>query len=469
MGINEKAWGIGFKRMIGDPSLGDGETYGICVDETVRQIHICDIGDSGTDWARSVSSHPELCIHSATTPETYYLKMYSAGATAYIDAVGATTLQLLVAGTAEISIAGSSISPTTTNGAALGTTSLMWSDLFLASGGVINFNANDVTITHSTDKLTVASTWTASTAGRPFGVNLTLSVVGGGYVNALKGYVDCTTGDGGSTGLVSAVNSEIAMPAQCRGAYYPLEAEWVGGASTVFDSPGTGSQSGFLWIAASGTVDYMDSKGVFFSINGLTAEATGLLSADSQTLRVDVNQGTTRYLVMSQAENYLSLNCSTLGNTNDRIASLKGTQATPNMVDGYGLIESELSVSGTATGIVALTSAWINLGDSATIPTYCHVHTDGIYDATAILTNAYLSWGKYSCQLSSNPKWCSLWELNFSGADSEVDSIFNCNDMDLALGYLAGTPTDNAIGTIPFCSNAGSGIKYIRLYDSPTA
>lgn len=38
--------------------------------------------------------------------------------------------------------------PITSDGAALGTTAKMWSDLFLANGGVINFNNGDVTITH---------------------------------------------------------------------------------------------------------------------------------------------------------------------------------------------------------------------------------------------------------------------------------------------------------------------------------
>ena len=47
-------------------------------------------------------------------------------------------------------------SPTTSDGQALGTTALQWSDLFLASGGVINFNNGDVTITHSADALAFA-------------------------------------------------------------------------------------------------------------------------------------------------------------------------------------------------------------------------------------------------------------------------------------------------------------------------
>ncbi len=48
------------------------------------------------------------------------------------------------------------ITPLNSDGAALGTTSKMWSDLFLASGGVVNFNNGDLTLTHSSNKLTLA-------------------------------------------------------------------------------------------------------------------------------------------------------------------------------------------------------------------------------------------------------------------------------------------------------------------------
>lgn len=44
--------------------------------------------------------------------------------------------------------------PTTDDGDSLGTTALKWSDLFLASGAVLNFNSGDYTITHSADTLT---------------------------------------------------------------------------------------------------------------------------------------------------------------------------------------------------------------------------------------------------------------------------------------------------------------------------
>jgi len=64
----------------------------------------------------------------------------------------------------EITLAANEFSPNTSDGIALGTTSKMWSDLFLASGSVINFNNGDVTLTHSADTLTVAGGTLATAA-----------------------------------------------------------------------------------------------------------------------------------------------------------------------------------------------------------------------------------------------------------------------------------------------------------------
>lgn len=50
-------------------------------------------------------------------------------------------------------IGAASLSPGVSDSQALGTTALMWSDLFLASGAVINFNNGDVLLTHSANTL----------------------------------------------------------------------------------------------------------------------------------------------------------------------------------------------------------------------------------------------------------------------------------------------------------------------------
>lgn len=48
------------------------------------------------------------------------------------------------------------LTPETNDGTALGSSSIAWSDLYLASGSVINWNAGDVTLTHSSNLLTFA-------------------------------------------------------------------------------------------------------------------------------------------------------------------------------------------------------------------------------------------------------------------------------------------------------------------------
>jgi len=151
---------------------------------------------------------------------------------------------------------------------------------------------------------------------------------------------------------------------------------------------------------------------------------------------------------------------------NARGARLAFSCATPAMTDGYGAFETDLSVSGTATGHISAKSTWVNFGGSAVIPSYTFCRNDGMYDGGATLTSACIAWSKYQCMLQSNPQWCSLYELNFDGANSEIDSMYNCNNPALALGYQAGTPTKAAVGSIPFCSTAHGVLRYIYLYDA---
>jgi len=98
---------------------------------------------------------------------TYGLKLYNAAGTniqvalatdgtdAYIQSWSGGVLQLNSQGN-QVRIGPDGIHPATTDVAMLGSTSLMWADLFLASGAVINFNNGDVTITHSADNLAIS-------------------------------------------------------------------------------------------------------------------------------------------------------------------------------------------------------------------------------------------------------------------------------------------------------------------------
>lgn len=61
-----------------------------------------------------------------------------------------------IAGLTTLTMTSGAATPATNDAAALGTSTLMWSDLFLASGAVVNFNNGDVTITHSANTLAFA-------------------------------------------------------------------------------------------------------------------------------------------------------------------------------------------------------------------------------------------------------------------------------------------------------------------------
>ena len=64
-------------------------------------------------------------------------------------------IQFEIAGSIRTKMTSSTFFPATNDGVSLGTASGQWSDLFLASGAVINFNNGDVTLTHSSNTLTI--------------------------------------------------------------------------------------------------------------------------------------------------------------------------------------------------------------------------------------------------------------------------------------------------------------------------
>jgi len=69
---------------------------------------------------------------------------------------GNTGLDFNIAGSSEVLLTADAMSPAANDGNALGTTSLKWSDLFLASGAVINFDNGNMTLTHAANEVQVS-------------------------------------------------------------------------------------------------------------------------------------------------------------------------------------------------------------------------------------------------------------------------------------------------------------------------
>lgn len=133
--------------------------------------------------------------------------------------------------------------PPSDDGAALGSASLKWSDLFLASGAVINFNASDVTLTHALNSLAVGggdlsladasfglNFGSKATTGNDvskhidlyggtYGINITSStlglVTGGSYISAYftgpSGAFHPTSNDSGALGISTHAWSDLFL------------------------------------------------------------------------------------------------------------------------------------------------------------------------------------------------------------------------------------------------------------------
>jgi hypothetical protein len=125
----------------------------------------------------------------------------------------------------------SALVPTTSDGAALGTSALMWSDLFLASGGVINFNAGDVTLTHSADTLTLAGASTvryaaATTEAAALEIGHGRSGDGNSYVDLIGDatytdygarFIRANSGANSNTSLIHRGTGSLVLNAQDAG------------------------------------------------------------------------------------------------------------------------------------------------------------------------------------------------------------------------------------------------------------
>ncbi len=118
----------------------------IAINRADGKIYYLNDSDSVTEFTSSISGN------------TYGGSSFKIGRDAdnLLDFSTDNAVTFRVNGANEMKLAANVFSPSTSNGIALGSGSLMWSDLFLASGSVINFNNGDVTATHSSNTLTIA-------------------------------------------------------------------------------------------------------------------------------------------------------------------------------------------------------------------------------------------------------------------------------------------------------------------------
>ena len=118
-----------------------------------------------------------------------------------IDFADANNINFHADNAKEMVLSANALTPGTSDGTALGTTSLMWSDIFLASGGVMNFNNGNVTLTHSSNTLTVVGATVAFTASTAVTVSNDLKLASDSAVLGFGADNDTTLTHTDGTGL----------------------------------------------------------------------------------------------------------------------------------------------------------------------------------------------------------------------------------------------------------------------------
>jgi len=117
--------------------------------------------------ASAATSVTGLNIAAAAAAGGLALSVTSSGAaeSLALDAKGTGTIILQGTSTGSV-LFGAAATPAASDGVALGSASKQWSDLFLAEGGVINWDNGDVTITQTNNVLAVAGTTSTTFDGQ---------------------------------------------------------------------------------------------------------------------------------------------------------------------------------------------------------------------------------------------------------------------------------------------------------------
>ena len=201
-------------------------------------------------WVFKNSSDGAMTVKAATGATV----VVAAGASAWLFCDGTDVRDVL---TYYFTSSSTAFSPLTDNGQALGTTSLEWADLFLASGGVINWNAGDVTITHSADALAFAGAtngYSFSAAVKPSANDgAALGVSGTAFSDlflALGGVINFDAGD------VTVTHSANALAFAGASSGYTFDAVVKPSANDGAALGAAGTAFSDLFLAAGGVINW---------------------------------------------------------------------------------------------------------------------------------------------------------------------------------------------------------------------
>lgn len=150
-----------------------------------------------------------------------------------------------------------------------------------------------------------------------------------------------------------------------------------------------------------------------------------------------------------------------------RAAKLQGSVANAVYGDGYGWVESELTLTGTSTGHIAALTAWINMatGTHGAGGNFLAAQNNGIYEeAGATITDALLIFGMRMQCIVVDTDAGGIFPFSINVNGDSINALFQINTPATDMGQVTNAGSD--AGTlVPLYKDAGGTTKYIKLYD----
>ncbi len=373
----------------------------------------------------------------ATTPAT--------GAFTTLNASGA------IAGAGLTSSA--NVSPSANDGAALGTTSASWSDLFLASGGVVNWANGNVTLTHSSGLLTIAGgdlqvssagTNTASVATLAATQTMTNKTLTSATLTTptltLKQSASPTPTASGDVQWNTTNTSITVGNGSSQTTFLPATSLATGQARLILDStvlrllPYNGSQ-----IVINGFPQSVPAAGITLTTSGLSAT-------------------TTYYIYAFMSGGTMTLEASTTGHTtNSNGIEIKTGDATRSLV---GMARPTTGPAWVDSASQRFVRSWFNRGVKAGSATYSadrSTTSTSLVELNTEIRNEFLIWADEAVQ------------ANFSGWGLQTSNVGVVKIMlDGAAGTViaqtaVATPSPGTTASIAGVINATEGYHYLTL------
>ncbi|MAF35791.1 hypothetical protein CL622_01590, partial [archaeon] len=333
------------------PSANDGAALGVA-GTAWSDLFLADAGvinwDSGDMTITNAANELQVDGGDWVMESTNKIGFGGAPSTDYIQKD--TDIKIVAAADVSIQAGGGNVKPSADDGAALGVSGTGWSDLFLADGGVINWNAGGATITYNSATATDVIAIGAANTRMDAGYNMEFG--------AATRYIGDGTDQGGDFGASDVVVKSAAQIATVAGTNNVV-AFGAGGQMEILD----GSAGTSFWIiSGSGGNSILSS-----SVGDMNLNANGgdfsFQHQGTQGLKLDLSSqaGDCKFLDAGSTEIF-QING---GADSLRMASGKKVEfgGTASSVSGDGT-----DVTLTSTGNVNITSS-VNEADGILINT----------------------------------------------------------------------------------------------------